>query len=118
MQPEAAAEDVMIAKAETSAAEEKIPVCEPETSGTAENVPETNTAGKAKTKKMKSRLFVQYKGHEFEEQEILAQIKQIWKEGGNMMKDLKDLDIYVKPEDGKVYYTINGEISGSLPVFG
>jgi hypothetical protein len=35
-----------------------------------------------------------------------------------MMKDLKDLDIYVKPEDGKVYYTINGEISGSLPVFG
>jgi hypothetical protein len=78
---------------------------------------ENEETGKAKAKKMKSRFFVQYGGHEFEEQEILAKIKQKWKEEGKKVKDLQDVDIYAKPEEGKVYYTINGEISDSIVVF-
>jgi hypothetical protein len=80
-------------------------------------VPEKPVAGKTRGKNMKSRFYVQYKGFEFEEQEILAQIKQRWKDGGNMIKDLKELDIYAKPEEGKVYYTINGEMKDSIAVF-
>jgi hypothetical protein len=34
-----------------------------------------------------------------------------------MIKDLKELDIYAKPEEGKVYYTINGEMKDSIAVF-
>jgi hypothetical protein len=84
----------------------------------AEKEPEEQAlAAKTRSKNMKSRFFVQYNGHEFEEQEILAKIKQKWKEAGNMVKDLKDLDIYVKPEDGKAYYRINGEISGNMPLY-
>jgi hypothetical protein len=74
-------------------------------------------AGKVKVKNMKARFFVQYQGKEFEEQDILAAIKQKWKEDGNKIKDLQELDLYAKPEEGKVYYTINGEISGSISVF-
>lgn len=69
---------------------------------------------KTKTAAKKSRLFVQFKGHELEEKEIIAAVKQKWKEAGNMVKDLKELDLYVKPEEGKVYYRINGEFSGNI----
>jgi hypothetical protein len=69
---------------------------------------------KTKTAAKKSRLFVQFKGHEFEEKEIIAAVKQKWKEAGNMVKDLKELDLYVKPEEGKIYYRINGEFSGNI----
>lgn len=72
---------------------------------------------KGKVKNMKSRFFVQYQGNEFEEQEVVAKIKQEWKEQGNKIKDLKELDVYAKPEEGKVYYTINGEIPGSMDIF-
>ena len=29
-------------------------------------------------------------------------------------KDIKNLDIYVKPEEGKAYYVVNGEITGDI----
>lgn len=65
---------------------------------------------------MKSRFFVQYQGNEFEEKEVITKIKDLWKEEGNKVKDLKELDIYVKPEEGKAYYTINGEIGGNIDI--
>ncbi|MGN0418043.1 MULTISPECIES: DUF6465 family protein [Anaerostipes] len=73
--------------------------------------------GKVEEENMKSRFFVQYQGNEFEEKEIITKIKEVWKEEGNKVKDLKELDIYVKPEEGKAYYTINGEIRGSIDIF-
>ena len=30
------------------------------------------------------------------------------------MKDLKELSVYIKAEEAKAYYVINGEISGSI----
>ena len=41
-------------------------------------------------------------------------IKKVWKDEGNMMKDLKELSVYIKAEESKAYYVINGEISGSV----
>ncbi len=29
-------------------------------------------------------------------------------------KDIKNLDIYVKPEEGKAYYVVNNDITGSF----
>ncbi|MBR1669355.1 MAG: hypothetical protein IJ695_01525 [Butyrivibrio sp.] len=29
-------------------------------------------------------------------------------------KDIKSLDIYVKPEEAKAYYVVNGDITGSF----
>ena len=33
---------------------------------------------------------------------------------GKKEKDLKDIKIYIKPEESKAYYVINGDISGSV----
>ena len=32
----------------------------------------------------------------------------------NWEKDLKDIKIYIKPEENKAYYVINGDITGSV----
>ena len=51
---------------------------------------------------------------------ILAKIykiisKDIWTDDmGKKEKDLKDIKIYIKPEESKAYYVINGDISGSV----
>ncbi len=29
-------------------------------------------------------------------------------------KDIKSLDIYVKPEEGRAYYVVNSEVNGSF----
>lgn len=29
-------------------------------------------------------------------------------------KDIKSLDIYVKPEEGRAYYVVNGDVNGSF----
>ena len=36
---------------------------------------------------------------------------------GNKIKDIKDLNIYAKPEDDACYYTINGNFSGHIKLY-
>ncbi len=64
---------------------------------------------------MKTTLSVQYAGKEFSEKELIAQIKKIWTEDGNKIKDIQTLDLYIKPEEWTTYYVINGSVRGSLP---
>lgn len=65
---------------------------------------------------MKSNVFVQFMGLEVSEAEIMAGIKQWWKEQGKLVKELKTVNMYVKPEEKKVYFTINESVSGSLDI--
>ncbi len=62
----------------------------------------------------KTMVYFQFQGKEIEEQEVIGMIKKTWKDQGNMMKDLKELSVYIKAEEAKAYYVINGEISGSI----
>ena len=42
-------------------------------------------------------------------------MKKIWtEEMGKKEKDLKDVKIYIKPEEYKAYYVINGDITGAI----
>ncbi|MCI7813049.1 MAG: DUF6465 family protein [Lachnospiraceae bacterium] len=71
-------------------------------------------AEKKTTAAKKTMVYIQFQGKEIEEQEIIGMIKKTWKDQGNMMKDLKELSVYIKTEEAKAYYVINGEISGSI----
>lgn len=64
--------------------------------------------------KMKMNFYVQYMGKEYNEQEIVNQIKQDWKNEGNKIGDMRTLDVYLKVEEGKAYYIINGTINKEL----
>ena len=71
-------------------------------------------AQEKKSGSKKTMVYFQFQGKEIEEQEVIGMIKKVWKDEGNMMKDLKELSVYIKAEESKAYYVINGEISGSV----
>ena len=62
-----------------------------------------------------SSVFVQYMGKEIVCKDVLAAVKDIWvKEMGNKESDLKDIKVYIKPEDNGAYYVLNGDITGFI----
>ena len=66
---------------------------------------------------MKTAFYVESYGRQVEEKALIAKIKEIWVAEGNKIKDIKDLNIYAKPEDDAFYYTINGDFSGHIKLY-
>lgn len=76
----------------------------------AEKAPAKKTAVK-KTQE----IYVQYAGKEVLDKDLMDRVKEIWtKELGNKVKDMVNVQVYVKPEENAAYYVINGEVSGSI----
>ncbi len=72
-------------------------------------------APEAKKAEMSTEIFVQYWGKEVNAAEVTEQIKKIWTdEMKKDIADLKELKIYVKPEDDGAHYVINGDITGFI----
>ncbi len=63
---------------------------------------------------MKSTLYIQSNGLEVKDSDLIAQIKKECTANGMKIKDIKTLNVYVKPEEGMAYYTVNEEIKGSI----
>ena len=70
-------------------------------------------AKKTAKKEIKVRTFVQYFGKEVEEKEMIAAVKKDWT-NGKKVGDIKDITLYVKPEEAAVYYVVNGTDSGKV----
>ncbi len=69
---------------------------------------------------MKSTLNVEFGGNQVESKEILAKAKAVWVDADGQarkVKDLKTVDLYVKPEENAVYYVFNGEETGSFALY-
>lgn len=65
---------------------------------------------------MKTNMIIQSNGVEISDKEIVAKVKEKWVEEGKLVKDIKSLTTYIKPEERKVYYVINDEINGDLDI--
>ena len=59
--------------------------------------------------KVKTNIELQYGNTAITEEELVSRAKKAY--GG---KDIKSLNIYVKPEEEKAYYVVNEDISGSF----
>lgn len=83
------------------------------------------TAGKAEAKKPTVRrtakkaavvaeeIFIQYAGKEFTTKDVVANVKKAWIEmTGKKEEDIQDIKVYVKTEENKAYYVVNGEAEG------
>ena len=69
----------------------------------------------AAKKEIKVKTYVQYMGREVEEKDMIAAVKKSWtKAFGKKVADIKSIDLYVKPEEGAVYYVVNGTDTGSV----
>lgn len=60
-------------------------------------------------KSAKVQVFVEYQGRQVEQEALLAAVKADW-----TGEAIKTLELYVKPEDGAVYYVVNGEGTGKV----
>ena len=92
-------EDKAPAKAATKAAEKK-PAAKKAT--TAKKAP-------AKAAKVENNMYVQFSGMEFDTAAIEKAVKADYT-AKNGKKDMKSVSIYIKPEDMKAYYVIDGII--------
>ena len=83
------------------------------------------TAGKAEAKKPAVRrtakkaavaaeeIFIQYAGKDFTTKDVVANVKKAWTEmTGKKEEDIQDIKVYVKTEENKAYYVVNGEAEG------
>ncbi len=58
-------------------------------------------------------MLLQFGENEVSLTDISAKVKQSYQESDSK-EELKDMKVYIKPEDNKAYYVINGEIEGSV----
>ena len=66
-------------------------------------------------KEVKKTAYLQYGGKEIEMDSLYEQVKTIWtKEMGKKAADLKEVKLYVKPEEFAAYYVINDDVTGSI----
>ena len=75
---------------------------------------ETKTVKKAAKKDIKVKAFVEYYGKQVEEKDIIARVKKAWTKSGKKVGDIKEMDLYIKPEENAVYYVINGTETGAV----
>ena len=107
--------------AEAKSAEEKttaVKAEEPVKKTAAKKTTTRKTAAKRTTKTAAKKtepvteVYVQYWGNEIHTSEVAERIKKIWTEDmGKKASDLKDLKIYIKPEDNGAHYVINGDVT-------
>lgn len=65
-------------------------------------------------KDIKVKAIVEYYGKQVEEKEIIASVKKAWTKSGRKVGEIKSIDLYIKPEEGAVYYVINGVATGAV----
>ena len=78
-------------------------------------VAEKKPAAKRTTKKaVKTSFVVQALGKEVSMEETIERVKEAWTATGNKEADLKEISVYVKPEEKAIYYVVNGEVTGRV----
>lgn len=77
----------------------------------------SSTAAKPAAKKtaVVEKMNIQFSGKSYSMEELMNIAKDVWRyDLKEKEADLKNIEIYVKPEESVAYYVINGEVTGSF----
>lgn len=75
----------------------------------------TTKKAAAKKAEIKTEMYLQFAGKEYSQEEILQKVKDIWTYDLNQnVDDIKDVQLYLKPEESAAYYVVNGVESGKV----
>ena len=69
-----------------------------------------------KKQEVKTSIAVQYMGKDISDKDMAALVKKDWTNAKHKVGDIKTMDLYVKTEENKVYYVINGTETGSVEI--
>lgn len=75
------------------------------------------TPAKAAKAEIKTALYVQFAGNEATEADIIDKVKAAYVAEGHKESAIKEINLYVKPEEYAVYYVINDKSSGKVNLF-
>lgn len=105
------------APSKKAAAEKKAPAAKKETvkKAPAKKAPAKRAA--AKKEAVKAIVNLQFSGKSYTDEDLIKIAKDVWKyDLGNKSADFKSVELYVKPEESRAYYVINGETTGSFAI--
>lgn len=108
-----------VKKAEPKKAEPKKPGRKPSAKKAAAKKTTAKAASKAEKapakKAVKATLHLEYKGRSQTTDELVKIAKDVWKyDMKQKVGDFKSVELYVKPEENKVYFVVNGDMTGSF----
>ena len=66
---------------------------------------------------IKTTLYVQFAGNEATEADIIDKVKAAYVAEGHKESAIKEINLYVKPEEYAVYYVINDKAIGKVNLF-
>lgn len=76
---------------------------------------EAKTTRTAKKAEANTEVYIQFWGKEVYAKDVVEMIKKVWTdEMGKKASELKDLKVYIKPEDNGAHYVINGDVTGFI----
>ncbi len=75
------------------------------------------TPAKAAKAEIKTALYVQFAGNEVTEADIIDKVKAAYVAEGHKEAAIKEINLYVKPEEYAVYYVINDKAIGKVNLF-
>lgn len=75
------------------------------------------TPVKAAKAEINTALYVQFAGNEVTEADIIDKVKAAYVAEGHKESAIKEINLYVKPEEYAVYYVINDKAIGKVNLF-
>ena len=78
--------------------------------------PKKATAVKTAAKKVAETLVIQAAGNEWDVDAVKEQVIADYVAAGHQRSGISSLTVYIKPEERKAYYVINGKTSGSADI--
>lgn len=71
----------------------------------------------AKKAELKSEIYVQFANKSYVQEDLIKIAKDVWKyDLKQKVGDLTKVELYVKPEEGKAYYVMNKDFTGSFEI--
>lgn len=71
----------------------------------------------AKKAELKSEIYVQFANKSYVQEDLIKIAKDVWKyDLKQKVGDLTQVELYVKPEEGKAYYVMNKDFTGSFEI--
>ena len=112
-------EEAAVKKTAAKAAAKKAPAKKAETAEAAVKTAakKTTTTRTKKAAAVKETISIQFAGKDYTTEQLVKSAKDIWE--FDLKKDpadFKEVQLYVKPEEAKAYYVINGTESGSFDI--
>lgn len=103
------------AKAEKKAPAKKAPAKKAEVKKAAPAAKEEKKAPVKKAAKVEETVNFQFSGKSYTPDDLMKIFKDVWKYDMNgREEDIRNVELYVKPEENTTYFVVNGSITGSF----